>query len=115
MSRVTAAILAGLTAVGMSMAGGPPSAQADVPLLRTGDILVTTFGGAFSGAGVDRLNAVNGEIDRFASFGVNNRIDHVAAAPNGNVFVTNREGDIFKVDGFTGDQTQIRNGSNTLL
>ena len=114
-SRVTAAILAGLTAVGMSMAGGPPSAQADVPLLQTGDILVTTFGGAFSGAGVDRLNAVNGEIDRIASFGVNNRIDHVAAAPNGNVFVTNREGDIFKVDGFTGDQTQIRNGSNSFF
>ena len=114
-SRVTAAILAGLTAVGMAMAGGPPSAQADVPLLRTGDILVTTFGDAFSGAGVDRLNAVNGEIERFASFGVNNRIDHVAAAPNGNVFVTNREGDIFKVDGFTGDQTQIRNGSNSFF
>ncbi|HEY5881784.1 MAG TPA: hypothetical protein VIU11_22935 [Nakamurella sp.] len=53
----------------------------------------------FNGDGVDRLDPVSHEVSRFASFGFNDATDLVAAAPNGDVFVANHEGDVFKVDG----------------
>ena len=68
------------------MATAPPPRSA-TPIVKTGDILLPTFGTLFTGGGIDKLDPVTRVRSRAASFGVNDGTDNVAAAPNGDFFV----------------------------
>ena len=109
-TRVVSALTA--VAVGALLNAPAPAAQAVDPVVSPGDILIASFGDLVTSAGVDNLDPVTGEVSDAASLGLQDFTINVAAAPNGDFFAANLEGDITRVDHVTGEQTQIRNGIN---
>jgi hypothetical protein len=105
-SLAAAAVAGGLTLAGLLSTA--PAAEAASPIVKTGDILLPTFGTLFTGGGVDKLDPVTRVRSRAASFGINDGTDNVAAAPNGDFFVGSQDGRVRKVDAATGAQTTIK-------
>ena len=108
---IAATLAAAAVAGGLTLAGSvatAPAADAAVPIVKKGDILLPTHGTLFNGGGIDKLDPATRVRSRAASFGVNDGTDQVAAAPNGDFFAANQDGRVVKVDGVTGSQTTIK-------
>jgi outer membrane protein assembly factor BamB len=103
-----AATLGGL--LGAAALAGTPAAAAPTDHIQPGDILIASFGDLITSAGVDKMNPVTKQVSDAASLGINDATSLVAAAPNGDFFAANLEGDITRVDHVTGEQTRIRKG-----
>ncbi len=113
-SRQRRGAVSALTAVAVGVLLNAPATTAEAadPIVSPGDILIASFGDLVTSAGVDNLDPVTGEVTDAASLGILDATTHVAAAPNGDFFAANLEGDIVRVDHLTGEQTQIRKGFN---
>jgi hypothetical protein len=89
-----------------ALGGASPAHAASDPVVHGGDVLVTTFGGVFDGDGVDDVTTDT----RVGSLGVFAGAGTMTAAHNGDVYATNRAGDVVEFDHVTGEATTIFRG-----
>src|SRR5918993_929012 len=107
---IAASLAAAAIAGGLTLAGSvatAPAAEAALPIVGAGDILLPTDGSFTSGSGVDKLDPVTRVRSRAATLG-GSVTQLVAAAPNGDFFMADRDIRIVKVDDVTGNQTTIK-------